>query len=123
MRRIVAFDNVSADGYFSAPDGSLQWVVQEDGVYRSSLEKGPRTDTILFGRRTYEQFESFWPHALDTSKTAPDPHIPGRRSETVRDMAVFINDATKIVFSGRARRSPGGTRACCASSIRARSRT
>ena len=99
MRKIVAFDNVSADGYFSAPDGSLQWVVQDDGVYRSSTENGPRIGAILFGRRTYEQFERFWPHALDDSKTAPDPHIPGRRSETVRDMAVFINEAPKIVFS------------------------
>ena len=29
MRRIIAFDNVSADGYFSAADGSLGWVTPD----------------------------------------------------------------------------------------------
>src|SRR6185295_14776349 len=56
-------------------------------------------NTILFGRRTYDLFEAFWPHALDDSATAPDPHMAGRRSEAVRGMAIWINEATKVVFS------------------------
>ena len=32
MRRIVAFNRVSADGYFSAPDGNLNWVVPEEEI-------------------------------------------------------------------------------------------
>lgn len=99
MRKIVTFNNVSADGYFSAADGNLDWVVQEEGVYKAAAEKGPPPDTMLFGRKTYEQFESFWPHALDASGTAPDPHAPGQQSEALHDMAVVINEATKVVFS------------------------
>jgi dihydrofolate reductase len=99
MRRIVAFDRVSADGYFAAPDGNLDWVVPDDEVDKSGAEGIPGTDTILFGRRTYEQFEGFWPHALDDSPTAPDPHAAGRRSPAIRAMAIWINEATKVVFS------------------------
>lgn len=107
MRRIVAFNHVSADGYFSAPDGGLGWVVQDpeldrsimaDADRRAAMESGPDPGTILFGRRTYEQFESFWPHALDDSRTAPSPHGPGRSVE-MRGMAIWINAAKKIVFS------------------------
>lgn len=107
MRRILAFNNVSADGYFAAPDGSLGWVIQDPVLDRSimadadrsaALGSGPDPATILFGRRTYEQFESFWPHALDESKTAPSPHGPGRSVE-MRGMAIWINAAKKIVFS------------------------
>lgn len=103
QRRIVTFNHVSADGYFSASDGSLGWVVQDQELDRSvaaAIERpDPGNDTILFGRRTYEQFESFWPRALDDSPTSPDPHHAGRSSPEMRAMAVMLNEATKLVFS------------------------
>lgn len=98
MRRIVAFDHLTADGHFAGPDGSLDWIVQDDAVPRSLME-GAHFDAMLFGRRTYELFEGFWPKALDGSDTARDPHAPGRRSKDVHDMAVFINEKEKLVFS------------------------
>jgi dihydrofolate reductase len=100
MRRIVAFDRVTADGYFTAPDGNLNWVVPDPEVDKAGAQATPGPDnTILFGRRTYDLFEKFWPHVLEESATAPDPHMPGRRSEDIRAMAVWINEATKLVFS------------------------
>ena len=99
-RRIVMFNRVSADGYFAGPDGKLDWVVPDEEVDKAGAEAIPGSDnTILFGRQTYDMFESFWPHALDDSATAPDPHMPRRRSEAMRAMAIWINEATKLVFS------------------------
>jgi dihydrofolate reductase len=99
MRRIVVFDRVSADGYFAGPDGNLNWVVPEEQLDSAAEESLPDADTMLFGRRTYEQFEGFWPHVLDDSSSAPDPHSGGRRSPAIRAMAIWINEATKVVFS------------------------
>src|SRR4029453_5296015 len=59
----------------------------------------PAADTVLFGRRTYQIFEGFWRKALQDSSTAPDPHRPGQRSEEHRAIAVWMNGATKLVFS------------------------
>jgi dihydrofolate reductase len=98
-RRIVMFNQVSVDGYFAAADDSLDWVVQEPEVYKSATASGREVDTMLFGRKTYDNFESFWPHVLDDSKTSPNPHAPGQRSEQMRAMAVQINDSAKIVIS------------------------
>jgi len=99
MRRIVAFNRVTADGYFAGLDGNLEWVVPDDEVDKAGAERMPNTDTVLFGRRTYELFAGFWPHALDDSSTAPDPHGAGRRSRAMRAMAIWLNEATKLVFS------------------------
>jgi dihydrofolate reductase len=99
MRRLVLFDRVSADGYFAGADGSLDWVIPEDELDRSAAAASQGPGTILFGRRTYQQFESFWPHALSERATARDPHRPGRASPELRAMAVWINEATKVVFS------------------------
>lgn len=100
MRRIVMFNQVSADGYFASPDGGLDWVVPDDRLSQAAMDQGPAYDTVLFGRKTYDMFERFWPHALDEdSSTASDPHVRGRRSQTLRDMAVFLNATRKVVFS------------------------
>ena len=104
MRRIVVFDNVTADGYFADTKGSLDWVIPSDEVFRTAAESNQDIDTMLFGRRTYDMFEQFWPHALDDPETAPDPHTAGRRSAVNREMAVWINETNKIVFS-RTRRN------------------
>lgn len=99
MRRIVTFNRVSADGYFAGPDGNLAWVVPDEDLDKLGAEGIAGVDTILFGRRTYELFAGFWPHALDDSPTAPDPHGAGRRSPAMRAMAIWLNEATKLVFS------------------------
>jgi dihydrofolate reductase len=100
MRKIVVFDRVTADGYFSGPEGNLDWVVPDAEIDRLGGDAIPGSgNMMLFGRRTYQMFESFWPHVLNDSPEAPDPHMPGRQSAAMRGMAVWIHEATKIVFS------------------------
>jgi dihydrofolate reductase len=100
MRRIVTFNNVSADGYFTGPDGELDWIVPDEDIYKTSAERMADVDTILYGRRTYELFEGAWRHALDADpSTAPDPHDGGRRTRAMREQAIWINETKKVVFS------------------------
>ena len=82
MRRIVMFNRVTTDGYFSAADGKLDWAVPEEELEKGAAGNLPGADTILFGRKTYELFESFWPNVLQDSPTAPDPHA---RDESLRN--------------------------------------
>jgi dihydrofolate reductase len=99
MRRIVMFNRVSADGYFATSDGNLDWVVPEEQLDKAGADSLSDSDTILLGRRTYDMFESFWPHALEDATTAADPHNAERRSPEIRAMAVWINNSTKLVVS------------------------
>jgi dihydrofolate reductase len=94
MRQIVMFNRVSADGFFGTQDGSYDWVVPDDAIDAKGASRIDETDTILFGRKTYDSFESFWANALNQ-----DPHHQGRKSDAIAAMAKFINAATKIVFS------------------------
>jgi dihydrofolate reductase len=99
-RRIVTFEWVTADGYFAAADGNLDWVVPDEAQAKAAAADIASFDTVLFGRRTYEIFERFWRHlVVDASGTVPDPHRPGRRSSEHGVMAIALNRMTKIVFS------------------------
>ena len=100
MRRIVTFNRVTADGFFSGPHGNLDWAVPEEALDRSAADALGGADTMLFGRRTYELFEGFWPDAVDDLDTAPDPHAPGRTvAEIIGRIGLWINQAAKLVFS------------------------
>ena len=98
MRRIVMFNRVSADGFFAAADGNLDWIVRDEEVDRHGASGIPSTDTVILGRRTYEQFASFWPQVLD-SPAPVDPHGPGGFSPELHAFARALTDMTKVVFS------------------------
>jgi dihydrofolate reductase len=99
MRKVFMFNQVSADGYFAARDGSLDWVVSDSEVHQDAIEGMPHADTLLFGRRTYQMFEKFWPHALDESSNVQSAHGASRQDPAIRAMAVFLNETPKLVFS------------------------
>lgn len=101
MRKLVVFDRVTADGYFSGVDGNLDWTVPDAEIDKLGGDAVPGPgNMMLFGRRTYQMFESFWPQVLKSdAPEAPDPHAPGRHSAAMRNMAVWIHEATKVVFS------------------------
>jgi dihydrofolate reductase len=98
-RRIVMFNWMTANGYFAGADGNLDWVVPDEQQVKAAVDSIPLFDTVLFGRRTYELFEKFWSHAVDDSSTAPDPHHAGERTKENRAIAIWLNDANKVVFS------------------------
>ena len=89
MRKIIVFNMVSVDGSFAGVDGNLDWHNVDDEFNKFAIEQLREFQTILFGRTTYQMFESFWPAALKDPKT----------SEDNRKVAQNINDLEKIVFS------------------------
>ena len=100
MRKMFMFNRVSADGYFARPDGSLDWATPDEEIDKEGAEGASATDTVIFGRRTYELLAAFWPTVpYEGATTAPDPHAPGRASKEMRAMAKFLNESLKLVFS------------------------
>lgn len=92
------FNRVSADGSFASADGRLDWVVPEPELDRAAAGSTGGFDTILFGRRTYDLFASFWPQVLSDAPDAPNPHAPGRSPEMLA-VAVMLDESRKLVFS------------------------
>lgn len=73
MRRVVVVENLTLDGVMQAPGGPDEdrrggfehggWAMPyQDEVMAREMAKGMGRTELLFGRRTYEQFFSFWPH-------------------------------------------------------------
>ncbi len=83
MRKVIASEFVTLDGYMVGPNENMDWVVnnfnEEMAQYEGDLMNS--MDTILLGRVTYEIMTHHWPN---------HPEEPG---------ADEMNSTPKIVFS------------------------
>jgi dihydrofolate reductase len=91
LRKIIVSMRVTLDGFIAGPNGEMDWMEEflDEALanYESELQK--TVDTTLFGRVTYEGFESFWP------QVALDPASP----KGLVEYANQLNAMRKIVFS------------------------
>lgn len=85
MRKLFSFNMISLDGFFEAPDHDINWHNVDEEFNEFAVEQTSSLDTIIFGRRTYQLMESYWPAA---AAIADDPEIAG-----------LMNNLPKIVFS------------------------
>lgn len=76
---------ITLDGYFSGPDGEIDWFFWNEEMEEYAVDLISSMDTLLFGRVTYELMASYWPSA---SSPTENPIIIDR-----------MNNLPKIVFS------------------------
>ncbi len=84
MRKLVFATNISLDGY-----GDHTVTIADDELHDFFTGWMDTIDTVLFGRVTYQLFQSFWPHAPE------DP----QSTRSMIDFAHKINAVPKVVFS------------------------
>lgn len=65
MRKLIAFNHVSLDGFVCGPNGEMNWIKINDEIFSHVEQRIKQTDTALYGRVTYELMESYWPTAAD----------------------------------------------------------
>jgi dihydrofolate reductase len=89
MRKIVMFNLISLDGFFAGEDGNIDWHMVDDEFNDFAVEQTASFGGIIFGRTTYQLFESFWPQAKDDPSMSPED----------RKIGQIIDDVEKHVFS------------------------
>jgi dihydrofolate reductase len=85
MRKLLAFNLISLDGFFEGPGQDIDWHNVDEEFNEFAIEQTSALGALLFGRVTYQLMESYWPTA-DALKN--DPVIAG-----------LMNSLPKIVFS------------------------
>ena len=92
MRKLVSHFQITLDGFMSTPAGGLEWSGEyhDDAMWKEVFALMDETDTVLFGRKTYQLFYEYWPAIT---------HDPSASSND-RQFAEWIDTIPKMVFSG-----------------------
>jgi dihydrofolate reductase len=86
MKKIIAVEWLSLDGFFSGPKAETDWLVSGEESQKYLLKLFNSFDTILLGQVTYEMFAAYW----------PKPNPEDKNSQELTD---FMNNSRKVVFS------------------------
>ena len=58
MRRVISLIHLSLDGFAAGPNDELDWIAYDDELERDAHSLHALTDTVIWGRRTYELMAS-----------------------------------------------------------------
>ncbi len=61
--------HISLDGFACGINGQMDWIHVDDEIFADGAERIYATDIAVYGRKTYQLMESYWPTAADQ----PDP--------------------------------------------------
>ena len=86
MRKLIVFNSVTLDGYFTGADGDLIWAHKSDPEWNTFVSGNAQGDSeMVWGRVTYEMMAGWWP-SPQALKSMPE-------------VAARMNSASKVVFS------------------------
>jgi dihydrofolate reductase len=86
MRKLIVFNHVTLDGYFTDKHGDMSWAHKQDPEWNAFVSQNASSGgQLLFGRKTYEMMASYWPTPA-AMKNSPV-------------VAEGINKLPKVVFS------------------------
>lgn len=92
MKKIIVFEMTSLDGYFEGRNGSLNWHRVDEEVNNFFCEQLDDADTILFGRKTFEMMQAYWP---TENAIAKDPVV----SEKMNSYRKYFFSRSKRKFN------------------------
>ncbi len=65
MRRVISFMHISLDGYVAGPNGEMNWIKVDQEIFDHVGKRIGEGDTAMYGRKTYQMMEGYWPTAAD----------------------------------------------------------
>jgi dihydrofolate reductase len=87
VRKVVLYMQSTINGF--AIDDDMEWLTVSDQTWEIVGALQDSCDTVLVGRKSYEEFAGFWPGAVDD-----ESNPPGMLSH-----ARYLSDTEKVVFT------------------------
>lgn len=57
--------HISLDGFVAGPNGEMDWINVNSEMFEHVENRIGKGDTALYGRKTFEMMEGYWPTAAD----------------------------------------------------------
>jgi dihydrofolate reductase len=90
MGKIIALGHISLDGYMADLNGQINWIRMDEETNKLVKELYRGAAGTIYGRKTYELMDPFWPDVLKTREKWP---------RWIVEYAEWVDEAVKVVVS------------------------
>ena len=97
MRDIVVSMWITLDGFVAGPDGAMDWLLGDDELMAYEQSFVDHADTLLLGRKTFDDFAGYWPGVARQDE--PDDEPPDSSDALQRRYARRVDAMSKVVVS------------------------
>lgn len=97
--------HISLDGFVAGPNGEMNWIKVDEGIFDHVGKRISKGNTALYGRVTYQMMEGYWPtagqspaaskHDIEHSKWYNNVHkvvLSKTMKDTTLDNTTIISD-------------------------------
>ena len=106
-RKIIVYIATSADGYIARTDGSVDWLERPRTAGDYGMKEFFKSiDTILFGRKTFDQSLKFDRKSVDRNLAKTRNYVFTHKPPRSKLNVTFVNEPIKD-FTSRLRAMPG----------------
>ena len=88
MKKLICTNWITLDGYIAGPTGEMDWILGDDQLSDYELGMVDNADTLLFGKKTYQDFAQYWPAVPGRADAMPWEHEFARRVNPLRKVVV-----------------------------------
>ena len=89
MRKLIFAMHITLDGYVAGPNGEMDWINLPNELFDFVGELTDGADTAMYGRKTFEMMNYYWPTAGDK----PDA------TKHDKEHSAWYNRVQKLVLS------------------------
>jgi dihydrofolate reductase len=106
-RKIIVYIATSTDGYIARTDGSVDWLNRPRTAGDYGMKEFIKSiDTILFGRKTYDQSLKFDKKSVENNLSKTRNYVFTHNPPKSKLSVTFVNEPIKE-FASRLRATPG----------------
>jgi dihydrofolate reductase len=104
MRKIILSLHTTLDGFVAGLNGEMDWIKLDDEMFDLVGKLTNEADTALYGRKTYQMMENYWPTAADkpnaTKHDIEHSQWYNKVNKVVLSRTMHIKGSGKTIFIG-----------------------
>src|SRR5688572_7268244 len=89
MGKLIISEHITLDGFVAGTNGEMDWIGLDDDMFGYVGTLTETAGAALYGRKTYEIMDAYWPIAGDRPNATKHDH----------DHSAWYNNVDKIVLS------------------------
>jgi dihydrofolate reductase len=71
MKKLIITNWITIDGFIAGPMGEMDWILGDQQLSDYEIGMVTAADTMLLGKKTYQDFAQYWPVAPTNPNTQP----------------------------------------------------